>query len=49
MRILLENITENEQTTRYVRFKGDTVATIGCLDQDQDDNDRYQAGPHNFP
>lgn len=36
-------------TTRYVRFEGDAVATIGCLDQDQDDDDRYEAGPHNFP
>lgn len=38
---------DNCQTTRYLHIMGDAVTTVGCLDQDQDDDDRYE-GPHNF-
>lgn len=47
-RLQKQGRTDNCQTTRYLHIIGDAVTTVGCLDQDQDDDDRYE-GPHNFP
>jgi len=36
------------QAMRYLHIMGDTVATVDCLDQHQDNDDKYEAGLHNF-
>lgn len=44
-----KDTNEGNEHSKYVHINGNAVATIRCLDQDQDDDDRNETGPHNFP